>query len=108
MKTSENETRQPPGGKPEELPFVAPCRDLPGVADVRVMGALGVVELREPPDTEALRAAFIERGVWIRPLGRVVYLAPALTIAPGQLSRLTGAIEVGWPTDRLQSITRRE
>jgi len=71
---------------------LAPCRDLPGVADVRVMGALGVVELREPPDTEALRAAFIERGVWIRPLGRVVYLSPALTIAPGQLSRLTGAI----------------
>ncbi len=71
---------------------LAPCRDLPAVREVRVKGAIGVVELREPPDLEALRAAFVARGVWIRPLGQVIYLTPPLTIAPDDLSRLTGAI----------------
>ncbi|RMD91059.1 MAG: aminotransferase class III-fold pyridoxal phosphate-dependent enzyme, partial [Alphaproteobacteria bacterium] len=73
----------------EEL---APCRDLPLVRDVRVMGAIGVVELERMPDPEALRTAFVARGVWIRPLGRVVYLTPSLTIARDELTLLTGAI----------------
>lgn len=71
---------------------LAPCLDLPGVADVRVLGAIGVVELDHEPDREALRAAFVERGVWIRPLGRVIYLTPALTIGKEDLGRLTAAI----------------
>ena len=77
------------GQMAEEL---APCRDLPAVREVRVRGAIGVVELRAPPDLEALRAAFVARGVWIRPLGRVIYLTPPLTIAPEDLSCLTGAV----------------
>jgi len=68
------------------------CARLESVADVRFKGALGVVELAEPPDTAALRAAFIERGVWIRPLGPAIYLSPALTMDPADLSTLTGAI----------------
>lgn len=71
---------------------LAPCRDLPGVADVRVLGAIGVVELDHEPDRERLRQAFVERGVWIRPLGRAVYLTPALTIDSADLARLTAAI----------------
>lgn len=71
---------------------LAPCRELPGVADVRVLGAIGVVELVREPDRERLRAAFVERGVWIRPLGRTIYLTPALTIDEPDLARLTAAI----------------
>ena len=71
---------------------LAPCRGLPGVRDVRVMGAIGVVELARSPDTEKLRAAFIDRGVWIRPFGSIVYLTPALTITSDDLTRLTSAI----------------
>ncbi len=71
---------------------LAPCRDLPGVVDVRVRGAIGVVELAHAPDADALREKFVAEGVWIRPFGRIVYLAPAFTIAPDELAQLTGAI----------------
>lgn len=71
---------------------LAPCRALPAVKDVRVLGAIGVVELDRDPDLQALRDAFVARGVWIRPIGRVIYLTPALTIAPDELAQLTGAI----------------
>jgi adenosylmethionine-8-amino-7-oxononanoate aminotransferase len=69
-----------------------PCRDLPGVKDVRVKGAIGVVELDRIADLNALRARFIAEGVFIRPFGNVVYLAPAFTIAEDELARLTDAI----------------
>jgi adenosylmethionine-8-amino-7-oxononanoate aminotransferase len=68
------------------------ARRLPRVRDVRVMGAVGVVELDAIPDLQALRQRFVARGVWIRPFGRVIYLAPALTISPSELTRLTDAI----------------
>ena len=71
---------------------LAPCRSLPGVRDVRVMGAIGVVELEGKADRAALTRAFLERGVWIRPFGDIVYLTPAFTIGPDDLSRLTAAI----------------
>jgi adenosylmethionine-8-amino-7-oxononanoate aminotransferase len=57
-----------------------------------VKGAIGAVELERLVEPEAMRTRFIERGVWIRPFGRVVYLAPALTITADELTRLTGAI----------------
>src|SRR5215813_10277410 len=60
---------------------LAPCRGLPGVKDVRVMGAIGVVELDRIADIQALRARFVEEGVFIRPFGRIVYLTPAFTIS---------------------------
>ena len=69
-----------------------PCRGLPGVRDVRVKGAIGVVELPASPDLNALKRRFVELGVWIRPFGRVIYLTPAFTIEPEDLAVLTGAI----------------
>jgi adenosylmethionine---8-amino-7-oxononanoate aminotransferase len=69
-----------------------PCRGSSGVADVRVLGAIGAVQLRAAPDREALKRAFLERGVWVRPFGDIVYLTPAFTITPDELSILTGAV----------------
>jgi adenosylmethionine---8-amino-7-oxononanoate aminotransferase len=71
---------------------LSPCRDLPNVKDVRVRGAIGVVELDRIADLEDLRARFVEEGVFIRPFGNVVYLTPAFTIGSGDLTNLTGTI----------------
>ena len=71
---------------------LAACTGLAGVRDVRVRGAVGVVELDQAPDLAALKAWFVEMGVWIRPLGRAIYLTPAFTIEPSDLSTLTRAI----------------
>jgi adenosylmethionine-8-amino-7-oxononanoate aminotransferase len=68
------------------------CRSLPGVQDVRVMGAIGVVELDRIAEPGALRARFVEHGAFIRPFGNVVYLTPPFTIATDELSKLTAAI----------------
>ena len=68
------------------------CRGLPGVKDVRVQGAIGVVEMERIEDLDALRRRFVEEGVFIRPFGSVIYLTPAFTIAADELARLTGAI----------------
>jgi len=71
---------------------LAPCRGLPGVKDVRVLGAIGVVELERIADVEALRARFIAEGVFIRPFGATVYLTPAFTISADELAMLTRAV----------------
>ena len=68
------------------------CRDLPGVADVRVLGAIGVVQLKPGSDMTGVRQRFIDRGVWIRPFGDVMYLTPSLTINRPDLALLTGSI----------------
>jgi adenosylmethionine-8-amino-7-oxononanoate aminotransferase len=73
---------------------LAPCRDLPGVRDVRVRGAIGVVELERAPDHAALTARFVEQGVWIRPFGKIVYLTPALVSTDEDIAALTRAITV--------------
>ncbi len=67
------------------------CRDLPNVIDVRVMGAIGVVQLSKI-DIQKLRKDFVERGVWIRPIKDVVYLMPAFTISENELRTLTKTI----------------
>ncbi|MGD2133128.1 MAG: adenosylmethionine--8-amino-7-oxononanoate transaminase [Maricaulaceae bacterium] len=67
-------------------------RDAPGVVDIRVRGAVGAVELEELGDLEAARARFIDRGVFIRPLGNVIYLTPAYTISTDDLDKLIAAI----------------
>ncbi len=72
---------------------LAPLRDAPGVTDVRVRGAIGVVQFAAPVDSQALRARFLECGVWIRPFGDIVYLAPAFTIADDELAALFKALE---------------
>jgi adenosylmethionine-8-amino-7-oxononanoate aminotransferase len=69
-----------------------PCRKLASVKDVRVKGAIGVVELKADSDLDELRRRFVAAGVWIRPFGRTVYLTPAFTITPDELSQLTGAM----------------
>ncbi len=71
---------------------LAPCRGMPGVKDVRVMGAIGVVEMDRIGDLDALRARFVEQGVFVRPFGNVIYLTPAFTIAPADLDALTRII----------------
>jgi adenosylmethionine-8-amino-7-oxononanoate aminotransferase len=71
---------------------LAPCRGLPGVKDVRVMGAIGVVELERIDDLNGLRARFVEEGMFIRPFGSVVYLTPAFTMDADDLATLTSAI----------------
>ncbi len=71
---------------------LAPCRGMKGVGDVRVMGAIGVVEMARIADLGALRARFVEEGVFIRPFGDVIYLTPSFTIGAEELSKLTGAI----------------
>jgi adenosylmethionine-8-amino-7-oxononanoate aminotransferase len=69
-----------------------PCRALPGVKDVRVKGAIGVVELDRIDNLNVLRQRFITEGVFIRPFGSIVYLAPAFTIAEDELEQLMDAI----------------
>ncbi len=69
------------------------CEALPNVIDVRVKGAIGVVQLAPEVDVFALRPKFLEHGVWIRPFGDIVYLAPPLVISSAELSTLTAAIK---------------
>lgn len=74
------------------LKGLAPCCYLQGVADVRVLGAIGVVELREPVDMGDIQAQFVERGVWVRPFGKLVYVMPPYCMTNDDLAFLTNAL----------------
>ena len=71
-----------------------PCRTLPGIVDVRVRGAIGVVQLDSDVDVYALRPRFVEQGVWVRPFKDVVYLMPPLVISPQELETLTRSVRM--------------
>ena len=69
-----------------------PCRTMTAVKDVRVLGAIGVVELHQPVDLQKVQPLFVAHGVWLRPFGRLVYTMPPYIIQPEQLETLTSAI----------------
>ena len=71
------------------------CRHWPGVKDTRVKGAIGVLELERPVNLPSLTGRLIERGVWLRPFGRLVYLMPPYIISTDDLDRLLGAMTAG-------------
>ncbi|MFC6790436.1 adenosylmethionine--8-amino-7-oxononanoate transaminase [Methylobacterium komagatae] len=71
---------------------LADLRGLPGVADVRVLGAIGCLQFANTPDLAALKERLVARGVWVRPFGDILYLTPALSIEAADLTRLIDAV----------------
>ena len=74
------------------LTGLAPCRQLESVKDVRVLGAIGVVELHQAADMKTIQPMFVDHGVWVRPFGKLVYLMPPYIINDSDLDMLTAAV----------------
>ena len=68
------------------------CRSFTAVADVRVLGAIGVVELQEPVNMQEIVPAFVKMGVWVRPFGKLIYLMPPFVISNRELQQLIDAV----------------
>ena len=71
---------------------LTPCLQNPAVADVRVLGAIAVVELKTSVDMRTITAAFVRRGVWVRPFGKLIYIMPPYIISDADLGTLTQAM----------------
>ena len=71
---------------------LAPCKDIAAVAEVRVLGAIGVVEMNDPVDVAALQREFVKRGVWIRPFAKLVYVMPPYIMEEDDIRALTRAM----------------
>jgi len=72
---------------------LAPCRDFACVADVRIKGAIGVVELKDPSDLEGIQQELVDLGVWLRPFRNLVYTMPPFIADVGHVDKITGAIQ---------------
>ena len=71
--------------------LLAPCRDLPGVIDVRTKGAVGVIQVARLHNLERLRTRIVEEEIWLRPFGDMIYMTPPLSISPEELQTLCEA-----------------
>jgi len=71
---------------------LAPARAMPHVRDVRVKGAIGVIELDEIRDMNRVKRRFVEEGVWLRPFGRIIYTTPPLIMGQADLAHITGTM----------------
>jgi adenosylmethionine-8-amino-7-oxononanoate aminotransferase len=69
-----------------------PASELANVANVRTLGAIGVIELHEPVDMKTVQPMFVERGVWVRPFGKLVYTMPSFVMNSEDVATLTGAM----------------
>jgi len=71
---------------------LSPCQDHPAVADIRVLGAIGVIEMKEAVDVKKVQACLIEQGVWLRPFGKLIYTMPPFVISTEDLQTIASAM----------------
>ena len=72
--------------------YMMPCSELDAVADIRILGAIGVVETKVAVDVGVIQAKFVESGVWIRPFGKLVYIMPPFISTQAHIEQLCNAI----------------